>query len=146
MPRDLPVSPERLSYIVVEEMIGDAIGLSVCDWPEVDDQGRLKFVARAILVGVERGWLEEQLLEHRTPHDIAERGLRIGDVFAAADVELRAREEESQLTISTWTPPINDLTAEARDAAKTAFYGAVAPVLDPGQARDLDELVEEVDG
>ena len=142
------MQPRGLFYVVVEEILGGAIGLTVSDWPEVDTSGRMRFPSPARLVGVDRAWLDEQLTEHRLPRspEIARRELRIGDVFAVAGVELAIAPGESELTITGWTPPIYDLTAEARAAAKIALYGAVAPVLDPEQARDLQELVEEVEG
>jgi hypothetical protein len=145
-PGELPVQPGGLSYIVLEEILGDAIGLAVSDWPEVDASGRLRFATPARLAGVDGSWLEQQLIEHRKPADIADRPLRIGDVFAVADVELGIAPGQSELTITRWTPPLYDLTAEARAAAKIALYGAVAPVLDHEQARDLQELIEEVEG
>jgi hypothetical protein len=145
-PEDLRGSPpERLSYVVVEEMIEDSVGLNVCGWPDVDESGRLSFTQPSTLVRVERAWLERQLAEHRDqPPDVGERPLRIGDVFAMADVEL-GEGEESELTITKFEPPIHDITAEGRTAAKTALYGALAPVLDPNQADEIRELVEEPD-
>jgi hypothetical protein len=145
-PKGVPALPDRCSYIVVEEIIGGSIGLAVCDWPELDEQGRMRFADPAQLAGVDRTWLEQQLIDHREPADIAKRELRIGDVFAVADVELALAPGESELTIASWKPPIYDVTGEARAAAKTALYGAVAPVLDSEQARDLEELIEEVEG
>jgi hypothetical protein len=133
----------QYSYIVVEEIIGDSIGLSVCAWPEVDEYGRPNFTQPSALVRVEREWVERQLAEHREPRDVADRALRIGDAFAIADIELGAGEAPPELTITSLKPPIYDISAEARTAAKTALYGALAPILDPDEAREMRELLEE---
>jgi hypothetical protein len=144
-PEGIDAAPDRLSYVVVEEIIEGSIGLSVGGWPEVDEQGRLRFREQAALVGIDSDLLEQQLAEHRRPADIA-RPLRIGDVFAVADVEIGRGPAEQELSISGWKPPIYDISAQARAAAKSALYAAVAPILEPEQARELDELVEDVQG
>lgn len=144
-PADLPAVREERSYIVIEEILGGSIGLAVSAWPQLDERGRMHFAEPARLAGVDRDWLERQLAEHRQPSDIGERPLRIGDVFAVAGVELTVAAGETELTITSWKPPIYDLTAEARAAAKTALYAAVAPVLDPEQADDLEDIVDDVE-
>jgi hypothetical protein len=115
----------------------------VCAWPEVDQSGRPNFTQPPAIVRVERQWIEQQLAEHREPREVAERELRIGDVFAMADVELGAAQGQAELTITGLTPPIYDITGDARTAAKTALYGALAPVLDADEADALSELVEQ---
>src|SRR4029450_7927573 len=51
----------RLSYVVLEEIIEDSIGLSVSCWPEVDEGGRLFFAQTCTIVRGDRAWLEEQV-------------------------------------------------------------------------------------
>jgi hypothetical protein len=34
---------ERLSYLVVDEIVGSSVGLVLSDWPDADEQGRLRF-------------------------------------------------------------------------------------------------------
>ena len=130
---------------MVEEILGTSVGLAVSAWPQLDGQGRMFFSEPARLAGVDREWLEQELAEHREPSKIADRELRIGDAFAVDEVELGIAQGGLELTITGWTPPLYDLTAEARAAAKTALYAAVAPVLDPGQADDLEEIVDDVE-
>ena len=142
-PSDLPAPPEELSYVVVEEILGNAVGLAVSDWPEVDAHGRLRFSAPANLIGVDRTWLEQELDSHRATSEIDDRPIRIGDAFAVRNVEVGASDTNAELTIRAWQPPIYDITTEARAAAKTALYAAVAPVLDPEQARGLNAIIDE---
>lgn len=108
-----------LSYIVVEEIEGGMVGLAVSDWPRTDAQGRLRFDAEPVQAGVDRAALEQFLDRHRQPS----RPLRIGDVFAA-------RTGPPTADPAGWIePPVHDVTAEAREAAKIAFYSAVAPII-----------------
>jgi hypothetical protein len=104
-----------LSYIVVEEIEGGMVGLAFSDWPRTDERGRLRFDSEPVQVAVEREGLERFLDQHRQPS----RPLRIGDVFAARTGP------GDPLNIE---PPVHDVTAEAREAAKIAFYAAVAPI------------------
>jgi hypothetical protein len=107
-----------LSYIVVEEIEGGMVGLAVSDWPRTDEQGRLRFDAEPVPVTVERAEFERFLEQHRQPS----RPLRIGDVFAA-------RTGRPTQHLEGWIePPVHDVTADAREAAKIAFYAAVAPI------------------
>jgi hypothetical protein len=109
-----------LSYIVVDEIEGGMVGLSVSDWPRTDEQGRLRFDSEPLSVVVDRRAFGRFLDEHRQPT----RPLRIGDVFAA-----RTRPVEPSLNPERWIePPVHDVTADAREAAKIAFYAAVAPI------------------
>ncbi len=136
-----------LSYVVVDEIEGSMVGLAVSDWPQVDEQGRLRFESSPVLLGAERDALERFLDRHRQPG----RPLRIGDVFAvrARASELRQADEAEQrlapvLDPEQWLePPVYDVTAAAREAAKVSFYSAVAPALDPEQAARLAPLTDE---
>jgi hypothetical protein len=135
-----------LHYVVVDELIGDSVGLSVSKWPDADDRGRLRFdvLSGPDEVAVNRrellGFFETAL----RPAEGSERkrDLRIGDVFAA---------EVKKLGTPAWPPPLKrwlgvvyDITSDARTLAKLAFYGAIATKLDPRQSEawDLDELEE----
>ena len=106
-----------LSYVVVEEIEGGMVGLAVSDWPTTDDKGRLRFGSEPVQAALELVELERFLDLHRQPS----RPLRVGDVFAARTGR-RPRP-------GGWIePPVHDVTADAREAAKIAFYAAVAPV------------------
>src|SRR5215204_848289 len=109
-----------LSYIVVEEIEGGMVGLAVSDWPTTDDKGRLRFDSEPVQAAVELVELERFLDLHRQPS----RPLRVGDVFAARTGPPTTHPEG-------WIePPVHDVTVDAREAAKVAFYAAVAPIID----------------
>jgi hypothetical protein len=146
-------SPVGLSYVVVEEMLGSSAALSVSEWPAVDERGRLRFRGEPRTLGANRTALEDFLARNRCPGELAERPLRVGDVFglrerAAATAPLVDELEAPQrlqpfLEPEQWIePPAYDLTAEAREAAKTSFYAAVTPLLDQVETARLEELVE----
>jgi hypothetical protein len=121
----------RFAYVVVDEIESNLVGLSLSPWPTVDEWGRLRFgVERARSIGAGRAELQTFLRRHRLPRKGAERPLRIGDVFAVA---LREPAPTDQIADPTaWIdPPVYDVSADARDAAKASFYSAVAPTLDP---------------
>lgn len=129
--------PSGLSYLVVDEIEGSIVGLAVSDWPQTDEKGRVRFASPPVLLGAEREAFERFLERHRRPP--GGRPLRIGDVFAARTrpAELRDADEaeprlEPVLDPEQWIePPVYDVTADAREAAKVSFYSAVAPVLEP---------------
>lgn len=145
-PRGRPWSPEGLagvdleglSYIVVDEIVAGVVGLSVTPWPRLDRRGRLRFSSGPV-VAVDQDALERFLARHRRPRKLARRPLRIGDAFAAAAPGVHDRDDEAPAAdpAALFEPPVHDITADARDAAKTSFYGAVAPKLDPDEARGL---------
>jgi hypothetical protein len=119
-----------LSYIVVDEIEGGMVGLAVSEWPRTDERGRLRFDSSPVLLGAERSALEAFLERYRQPS----RPLRIGDVFAARTRPVESDEAEPRLEPvldpEQWIePPVYDITANAREVAKVAFYSAVAPVI-----------------
>lgn len=154
-PHGVPPRIGDFHYVVVDEIVGSSVGLALSAWPELDAQGRLLFGATEVyLLGSPRGELETFLSKHRLPEDLRERPLRIGDVFAVR-VRPEALEEivdeldeqqrlEPFFAPESWIePPVYDVTADARDAAKVAFYAAVTPTLDAEEAAPLAELLEE---
>ena len=140
-----------LAYIVVDDLADDTAVLAVSVWPRVDPDKRLRFPTdeRPRLVRVGTDELMFLLREQR--RRFASRPLRIGDVFAA-----RARLPELPLPASpaeqtrleadavppralAWLePPVYDLTAQGRDAAKAALAAAVSPLLSAEEARALE--------
>jgi hypothetical protein len=144
---------ESHSYLVVDEIVGSSIGLVLSPWPDVDSRGRLRFGGSPRMLGADRDALEPFLAEHRRPAALA-RPLRIGDTFAVrvihdalADVadELVAQKRlEPLLDPEAWIqPPVYDVSADAREAAKTAFYAAVTPILTPDESAELTDLTED---
>ena len=133
-----PAGPplDRLSYIVVDELESGRAGLSVYRWPRVDEWGRVRFLLDEgpVLVGVPVETLRRFVWRHRLPRRGARRPLRIGDVFAA---ETSGQPPQRLDDPAEWLrPPVYDITADAREAVKAAFFAAVAPTLDPERDRE----------
>jgi hypothetical protein len=132
-----------LAYIVVDELESDFVGLTINAWPTLDDQGRLRFdLERSRSVGSTKRGLHAFLARHRTPRKVADRPLRIGDAFAC---KIREPLEEGALTDpGRWmVPPITDISAEAREAAKLAFFSAVAPIANRRRDPEVVRLAPE---
>jgi hypothetical protein len=144
-PRTLDLPPEeleRLSYLVVDEIVGDVARVSVAGWPGVDDRGRLLFDirerARSVYATVDA--LERLVAEHVQARRRRSR-LAMGSVLAAQvdDSALPEAESEEELTQRVapeprspeeWIkPPVYDIGADAREKAKQAYYAAVAPTI-----------------
>ena len=141
-----------LFYIVVDEIVEPTCVLAVTEWPRIDDKGRVRFRldARPHLVRVSVTELSAYLAEHRSGARHRDRRVRIGDVYAAVartgqlpppETEAEALElTGDDLTPLDWLePPIHDITAAARETAKIALYGAVAPVLDRDDVKRISE-------
>jgi len=141
--------PSRL-YVVVDELIGDRLTLSVSAWPQVDDRGRVRFnrSSGSWRIGVETPAFARFLFVHREPREHATRELRIGDVFAArrrprANLD---RFDETLADPADWmAAPVVDITAEAREVVKAAFYSAVCPVLRPEDSSRDAMIVAEAE-
>lgn len=135
VPQELLDQHARLSYVVVDEIVGDTVTLAVAPWPGSDEHGRVRFPAGApsghVLVHAKE--LRERLYEgwmRRPP--------RVGDAFAVvlgdAVVQQLASDDrevvlDDGLRLADAFPgDVADLTAEARNVAKLAFYAAVAGV------------------
>jgi hypothetical protein len=138
-------------YVVVDEIVGPTVGLTLSAWPRLDGQGRLRFSENGVyLVGSPIDELERFVGEHRLPEELRDRPLRVGDVFAVRvkPSALRGLSDEANeeqrlepfLEPERWIePPLYDVTADARDASKAAFYAAVTPTLESGLAAQLAE-------
>lgn len=141
-------SVQALSYVLVDEQVDDAVTVTVLPWPVADGAGRLRFddLASAREIGLSLSALRDELYEgwlSRRP--------RVGDVFAAA-LSAQARAAlESQQELAWERPlaefvdgPVYDLSAEARMAAKLAFYAGVAAIHDTEDA-DAWQLLDKAD-
>jgi len=146
---------DEWSYVVVDEIVGGQVGLSISYWPWLDDAGRLRFADSDSdeLVGVSLKGLQELLEERRVlmvmtrdeqalegdaGQALSEREVRIGDVFAVPRAEpgewtSGGRAGEEHLVVPG-EARIFDITYEAREQAKLAAAAAVAPPLDEEQA------------
>lgn len=120
---------DRLSYLVLEEMVDEVTTLTVAAWPAADAYGRLRFATTGVHeVTVLTDDLNAQLYDGWLP-----RRARIGDVFAS-DVD---RDVLRQASWAVWREPlvrllpdvVYDLSGEGRTAAKLALYGARTDLL-----------------
>jgi hypothetical protein len=139
-----------LSYIVVDELTEGVAGLVVASWPLLDQKGRVRFGGSSWRVGARVGELAALLDADRIvpgappgSEPAPARPVRIGDAFAARVTRLRGR-HAAVPPLSRWlSTPVYDVSADARDAAKTALYGAVAPKLSED---DVNEIATEALG
>ena len=145
VPEDL-LADHRLRYVVVDEIVDDVVTLAVAPWPGSDGRGRVRFPldppSGHLLV--HRDELYSQLYEdwlHRPP--------RVGDAFAtvfgrSVDARLVRGGEvvlDERLRLSDALPgTVADLSAEARNVAKLAFFAAVAGVQDHETAVSLRQV------
>jgi hypothetical protein len=133
----------KLSYVVVDEIVEDAARLSVSSWPRVDEQGRLHFERseRARSVRADMKELGRFVSAHRADRRRAAPRLRMGTVLAAgvdlsvlpepeSDEEMQEQAQPEPRPPGAWMqPPVYDISSDARDKAKEAFYAAVAPTV-----------------
>jgi hypothetical protein len=137
----------ELAYIVVDELHGGIAGLVVSPWPRVDDRGRLVFAdeQESTRVAAPADALEALLSEQRQPvvdvtaADLAalqSRAVQIGDVFAACVHGTPVNGDPA-----AWIrPPVLDITAPARELAKTQTSAALSGAM---SADYLDLVAEE---
>ncbi|MGH2640440.1 MAG: hypothetical protein ACRDGO_01940 [Actinomycetota bacterium] len=145
MIRGVPTA--RLRYVVVDELFGETAELGISAWPLVDAQGRLRFAEGPTShIEVDARRMQTFLRRHRMPRKAVGRILRAGDAFgftirarglAAFLKEHETAQDRARRTMldpTTWAwlePPIYDVTADAREAAKLSYYAALTGPL-PG--------------
>src|SRR5687767_7616959 len=82
IPPAMRADTSRLSYLLVDEIVGDTVTLAIAPWPWSDVHGRVRFDEPADVVAV---W--NHLLVHRNEIETClyepwlERGARVGDAF-----------------------------------------------------------------
>jgi hypothetical protein len=116
------------SYVVVDERDEGVIVLVVAAWPRLDDLGRLDFRGRRRSVTVSEAALNEVVKRRAKRPDGVDRHVRISDTFS-----VRGRVTGDP---SAWGR-IVDVSGEARDQARIAYYAAVAPRATPKEAKAL---------
>jgi hypothetical protein len=129
-----------LAYVVIDELESSLVGLTVSPWPTLDPKGRLHFdLERSREVGATIAALKAFLAKHRTPRKVARRPLRMGDAFACRVKE--PLDDGELLEPERWmVPPVTDVSAQAREASKLAYFSAVAPLLDHDADREVVAL------
>jgi hypothetical protein len=134
---DKGVDVGRLTYIVVDEIVEETVGLSLHPWPDADTEGRLRFPAgkAVVRVSVPRSEWCEFLTGCGLTFTVepGARVPRVGDAFAA-EVE-RSSSRKWRRPLTRWIPgDLHDVTKEARKVAKLAFYGSATDVWQIEQA------------
>lgn len=135
-----------VEYVVVDEIEEDVATLVVEPWPYFDQRGRLNFSGSELRQDVQVETQQfEQLLEDRVApgqltaaqlEAFAARPLRVGDVFCA--VIDRVQMGSHPDSPARWLQrPVVDVSAAAREAAKTQYFAAVGPVLGPDRVEEM---------
>ena len=135
-----PAVVKALTYAFIDErdQPDGLLSLVLLEWPRLDDLGRMRHRRdRFVEVAVPAGDWQAMLAERRVPEVLRNRPPRIGDAFG---VMLDRRDARHLLAP---IGPVVDVTADARDAARAAFYGAVASPLDASVATDVAEPEED---
>jgi len=108
--------------VAVDERSDRVVTLAIAPWPRLDRKGRLVFSGpspEGDRLFVSQRTFERAVGEARRRHGQLRRELRIGDAFLVRGLSGPKPEQWSDI----W-----DVTAPAREAAKIAFYAAVAPL------------------
>lgn len=137
-----------LTYVVVDEIVADAVTLALSSWPWADGAGRLRF---AVDDGTRGVTVDRHTLDAALYRGWLRRGPRVGDVFAA-DVPRPAHDAQEPDEAPRWqrpiaellTGPVYDLTLEARKVAKLAAWAVVSEVL-PAEAAERNGLLQKRD-
>jgi hypothetical protein len=149
VPAELLADPSRLSYLVVDEIVGDTVSITVSGWPGSDDLGRVRFDGPTADAPSGHLLVHRKELHERLYEGWLRRAPRVGDAFATVlddGVAARlARDGEVVLDrtvrLADALPgPVADLTAEARTVAKLAFHAAMCGVQPHEQARALGQV------
>lgn len=117
---------EGFSYVVLEEIVDEAVLLLAWPWPVADRDGRLRWntaepPAEAI---VDRAELRARLYKPAR----LRREPRCGDTFAAEGAGKQWHQPAAADLTVLLPGRVFDLTPDAREAAKLAHLGSVAPV------------------
>lgn len=125
-------------YVVVDDIDDDLVVLVVAPWPDQDPDGRLTFgdPARRDTWSMPATRFHDRVTAARlaTQQEAPDRPLRIGDTFL---VRMDDAEPDAGFTL------VRDVTREAREQAKLAYFAAVTPRLDPADAQDMQLLATD---
>lgn len=146
-------------YVVVDELEEEVAVVVIEPWPALDRHGRLDFHRPDARLSVEVDPQALQiLLTDRLPAveltsaqrmAFVLRPLRVGDVYCAV-VDREVLAETPDVPADWLRQPVVDVTAQAREAAKSQYYAAIGPVLTTEEvdslAADFYAQEEEGDG
>ena len=126
------------AYVVLEELVDHRVVLISWPWPQADRRGRLSWSSSAAQ-DPSVATLDQELLRYQLYRPSRLQRLpRIGDVFAATRLGPGWNRGLVGDVRTLFEGPLYDISADAREAAKLAYQGAVATVRAP-------ELADEVD-
>jgi hypothetical protein len=132
-----------LRYVMVDEVVGDLVTLTVTPWPVADEGGKVRFIAEMAPTGAGHLLVHRRELHDQLYQGWLRRDPRPGDVFAAevaAAVEDQLRRGADvalgkDLRLVTVLPGVVcDITNEARNLARLAFHAGMAGVQPMEQA------------
>lgn len=125
-------------YVVVDDLDDDLVVLVVAPWPDQDPDGRLTFgdPARRDTWSMPATRFHDRVTAARVAarQEAPDRPLRIGDTFLG---RMDDPESDDGFTL------VRDVTREAREQAKLAYFSAVTPRLDPAAAQDMELLTTD---
>jgi hypothetical protein len=148
VPKGVGIPADELLYVAVDNVFEGAARLVVSRWPKRGRDAPLTF-GKTVATWVNAKSFGELASRYRSSPaaetlrpeqrlDFLVRPISGGDVFACRmqrDMDLA---ELAALEPGEWmTAPFVDITAEMREAAKAAFYAAVAPTLAESELRKL---------
>ena len=157
--KGIRVDFRKVWYVLVEEMVGDSIGLRVSPWPGTDEAALPVFAdpEEDLEIGAAltdlQGRLDRLRRAPRGPERQAARELRyrpvsLGDVFAA-HVDRRhllvAASSDEVSDVRWLRAPVYDVTGDARESARRVFYAAVTAPLSRAAHSELvaEQLASE---
>ena len=125
-------------YVVVEDIDDDSLVLEVSKWPRLDGGGRLTFEGDPFEIYTSLKTFQTLVHSKRNRADTTdpERDVRVGDVFIIKGIEPGDTEIDGRSKIV-------DITRAARNAAKSALYGAAASAVTAAEARTARVISEE---
>jgi hypothetical protein len=136
------VDQRSLTYVILEEMVGNTVGLSLYPWPAADPEGRLRFETDR--EPVEVAVTCEEFCGFLSKHELGfvaastgrseDRELRSGDVFAVRIEGPPAG--GGRRPLAGWRD-VYDISSDAREVAKLAYYGALTEKWEWKHAQDL---------
>ena len=147
-----PITWTALSYLVIDELSKEVASLVVSSWPVHDSKGRVRFSGSSWGVGARVDELVALLNKHRIVPPAragsaapSRRPLRIGDAFAARTTRPRGRRAAVPPLARWLSPPVYDVSADARDAAKAALFGALAPTMSEDDVYEITTEALDLD-